>query len=176
MMKKLLVAAALGVASFSVSQTALATAPASELGLAHQGQPAWICGLSFQGEAEGAQIIVGDFEAKAHGRIKCVGLNGEKYEQKVRVTIGSDPIEAAIAFGDFEFAGRSAEISLFNCAPKALFGSYLIAEGQAAFGIGAGAFVATKISPPEIAVQVSVQLLSGFGIDLGLYRMRIEPM
>ena len=162
MLKNLFVAAAVLFLSMTAS--------------AHDGQPAWVCKMAFKGESQGAQIIVGHFHTEATGRIKCVGLNGDKYSRDVKISMGTSPISAAIGLGDFEFAGRSAEISLVNCHPDALLGTYLVAEGQVAVIGGAGAFAAAKIDPPQIAVQISMQLLEGFGVQLGFHRMTIAPL
>lgn len=145
------------------------------VGLTASAQPAWLCGMAFKGESKGAQILIGRFHTEAQGRLKCVGLDGKTYSRNVNISMGNSPLAPAVGIGHIKFVGRSAQISLFNCGPEALFGSYVIAKGQGSILGGAGAFVATKLAPPQVAVEIALQLTHGFGIELGVHRMIITP-
>jgi hypothetical protein len=92
------------------------------------------------------------------------------------ITMGSYFIGPVVGIGYFKFAGVGSEISLFNCDPSVLFGKYLVVNGQGAFGIGGGAFTATRIHPPEIAVNVSVKLEYGIGFQAGVESMTLTPL
>ncbi|MBX2996448.1 MAG: hypothetical protein KF681_16625 [Bdellovibrionaceae bacterium] len=141
-----------------------------------EARPAWVCGLAFEGESQGLQFIIGSFRTVAYGELNCTdGLGGE-YHRPVRVSMGTKFISPAIGIGTFRLAGVSAEISLFNLHPDVLLGQYVVAQGQVAFVGGVAAFTAVKVQPPQIAAQVSIQLLSGFGAHLGFHKMTIEAL
>ena len=139
-------------------------------------RPAWICGLAFEGESQGLQFILGSFRTEAYGELRCTDGLGGIYERDVRVTMGTKFLAPAIGIGQFKMAGVSAQISLLNAHPDVLLGNYVVAQGQAAFIGGVAAFTAVKVRPPQVAVQVSVQLLSGFGLHLGIHKMHIEAL
>lgn len=164
-MKKLIVAALALVAVSAQAQMVETDA-----------RPALVCGLEFQGRSHGAQFIVGRFHTEATGTLKCTDLIGGVYERPVRIEMGTHFLAPAVGLGDFQIAGVSGEISLFNAQPEVLFGKYAIAQGQAALIGGVGSFTAVKIGAPQIALQVSVQLMEGLGLHLGFHEMTIEPL
>lgn len=140
---------------------------------ANASQPAWICAMNFEGQSKGVQVIVGHFSTTATGSIECVGLDGAKYQKNVNIKMGMGPIAPAFGVGEFSFKGVSLGISLFNCHPDALLGNYVVVKGHGSAVIGAGAFVAAKVDLPQIAVQVATELTHGFGVEVGVRRMKI---
>ncbi len=161
-MKKFIVAAALSLIGFAAQ--------------AGEARPAWVCALGFEGEANGVQILVGHFSTVAYGQLACTDLMGGEYRQDVKITIGTEPIALNLAIGSFEFAGAAAEISLFNNHPTDLLGNYVVVQGRAAFALGAGAFTAVRVGLPNIAVNVSVEVMRGLGLQVGINQMRIEAL
>ncbi|UOF01259.1 hypothetical protein [Bdellovibrio reynosensis] len=134
----------------------------------------WVCGLAFKGTSKGLKIIVGHFKTVAYGHLKCKGLLGKTYSQRVMVSIGHHWIGPTAGIGYFKMAGVSSEISLFNKHPEAILGKYLVAQGEAAIIGGVGAFTAVKVGVPQIAANVSLQLLKGFGVQVGIDGLHIS--
>ncbi|MBX3018660.1 MAG: hypothetical protein KF767_12275 [Bdellovibrionaceae bacterium] len=161
-MKKFIVAAALSLIGFAAQ--------------AGEARPAWVCALGFEGQARGVQILVGSFKSVAYGEIRCTDLIGGEYVQPVKVTIGAEPVALNLAIGTFDFVGGAAEISLFNNQPSDLLGNYLVVQGRAAFALGAGAFTAVRVNIPNIALNISVEVMRGLGAQVGINKMRIEAI
>ncbi len=151
-----------------------ATSPNSAQAL--EAQPRWLCGLEFEGEARGIQILVGSFRSEATGVLHCTSTEGEEYERDVRVTMQTEPIGPTIGLGSFRFVGGAANISVPTSSPRALFGRYVVAQGRAAVIGGAGAFTAFHTSNRSLALNVSLQLVSGFGVEAGFTTMTLRPM
>lgn len=161
-MKKFLVMAALSLMGLAAHAT--------------EARPLWVCGLHFEGEAQGVQLILGSFRTEAVGSIDCTDGVGGTYHRDVRVTMGNRFLSPAAGIGHFELAGASAEISLFNLHPDVLLGNYVVTQGQGALIGGVGAFTAVKVRPPQVAVQVSLQVMTGWGVHVGVHRMKIEAL
>lgn len=134
----------------------------------------WVCGLHFTGTAKGLKVIVGHFKTVAYGHLKCKGVPGEVYSQRVMVTLGHHWIGPTAGIGYFKLAGVSSEISLPHKNPELLLGKYLVASGDAAIIGGVGAFTAVKVGLPQLAVNVSLKLLKGFGVHAGIDGMMIS--
>ncbi len=141
-----------------------------------QGKLSWTCGLGFKGSSMGVKVILGKFSTNAVGTLKCIDLEGNHFSRDVSVTMDSHFIGPVVGFGYFKFAGLASEISLFNCSPDVLFGNYLVAQGQGAIIGGAGTFAAVRVKPPEIAVNIALKLVKGFGVQVGIERLRITPL
>lgn len=165
-MKKLIVAAALALVAVSAQAQMVET----------QARPALVCAIAFKGHSHGAQLILGRFHTEATGVLKCTDMLGGVYERPIRIEMGTHCLAPAIGLGDFKIAGVSTEFSLLNHDPEVLFGRYAIAQGQAALIGGIGSFTAVKVAPPQVALQVSVQLMSGVGVHLGFHEMTISPL
>ena len=161
-MKKFLMIATLSLLAFSAQ--------------ANEGRAAWICGLNFHGESRGVQLLLGSFKTVATGELNCADGVGGVYKSPVRISMQSRFLAPTVGVGMFKMAGLATEISLLNSHPSVLFGNYLVAQGEVALVGGVGAFTAVRVSPPQIALNVSVQLLSGFGLEAGIQRMKIEPL
>jgi hypothetical protein len=131
--------------------------------------------MAFSGQSEGFQIFLGHFKTEASGTLNCVDGIGGTYSQDITVTMQTCALSATIGAGSFKIAGLSTEISLLDQSPEVLFGHYLVAQGQASIFAGAGAFTAVRVAPPQVALNVSVQLLTGFGLELGVQKMTIAP-
>lgn len=141
-----------------------------------QGKLSWTCGLTFTGTSEGVKVILGHFTTEAVGRLKCIDLEGHHFSKDVRVSMGSHWIGPVVGIGHFKFAGVSSEISLFNCSPNVLFGKYLVGHGQGAIIGGAGTFAAVRVKPPEVAMNISLKLLHGFGAQVGIESMTLSEL
>lgn len=135
--------------------------------------PAWVCHLGFKGEAHGFKVLVGNYHYHGKGDLNCVSLSGKKVHYPINIFMKAKPLSPQVAFGHMELYGQAAEISLFDTTPESIFGSYLVAQGQAAVLGGVGIISATRIEFPAIALQVSLQFAKGFGVNLGLNRMVI---
>ena len=138
--------------------------------------PAWACQLSFKGEAAGLQVIVGKFDVNAEGVLKCVTPFAEVKTIPVRINMSTNILAPRIAFGKFDVYGQSAQIGLFSNDPEDLLGTYIVAAGQGALVAGAGAMTAIHVGLPHITMQVSVQFVKGFGLNLGLTKMTLEEI
>lgn len=136
--------------------------------------PAWVCGLEFQGEAQGFKILIGEYKFKGTGDLRCVSANGVEAVYPVVVKMKALPLSPQISLGWMELYGLSTQISLFNTAPEALLGKYIIAQAQGAFIGGIGAITAVHVDEPGLALQVSLQLVHGLGINLGLNELEIK--
>lgn len=136
--------------------------------------PLWGCGLEFRGEAQGIQILVGSFRSEATGELHCQDRLGNTYNREVYITMQTEPLSPTIGFGSFEFVGGAANITLLNHHPRELFGEYIVAQGRAAVIGGAGAFTAFRVGRRDVSLQISTQLVSGFGVEAGITRMLIE--
>lgn len=136
--------------------------------------PEWNCALGFKGEATGFKILLGTYEFNGKGTLSCISALGQTVSYPVNVTMDARPLSLQIAVGHMELVGEALEIALFDCNPADILGTYYVAQGQAAIGLGAGAVAATRVDLPEVAFQLSVELTKGLGFNLGLNRMKIE--
>ncbi|KHD87582.1 MAG: hypothetical protein OM95_13385 [Bdellovibrio sp. ArHS] len=172
-MKKLVMILALSCAGMFANAETTALQPAG--GESHIAGGAWVCGLAFKGTSKGIKVIVGHFKTVAYGTLSCKGV-GQKYHQDVKIEIGHHWIGATAGIGYFKLAGVSSEISLFNSSPEVLLGKYAVAQGEAAIIGGVGAFTAVKVGLPQLAFNVSVQLLKGLGVQVGIDKLTISAI
>ncbi len=135
--------------------------------------PLWVCSLNFEGKSKSVQIIVGKSEFEGAGTIRCLSVSGERVELPITVTMQSKPIAARIGLGKMKLYGEALQISLFG-TPESLLGTYLVAEARAAVVGGAGVIAAVHADNDGLAVNVSLQLIKGFGFDLGFRKMKIK--
>jgi hypothetical protein len=136
----------------------------------------WVCGMQFKGVSKGIQLIFGKFKTKAYGTLNCASIHGEKYSRKIRIDINSYGIGPTIGIGYFKMRGISSQISLFNERPEDLLGKYSTTMYGGAVGAGLGYFSAFKIGMSQLAYNVSVQLLGGIGIKVGMEKMRVTAI
>lgn len=136
----------------------------------------WGCGLAFKGSSKGVKVIVGHFSTVAWGVLKCHGINGKHYSRNVKITIGHHWVGPTVGVGYFKLAGASSEISLFNSSPNVILGRYKVVQADAAIIGGAGAFTAVKVGLPQLAVNISLKLLKGIGVHVGIDKMKIEAV
>lgn len=164
------------VGAFAHAETDMQSNDAYDSDMQTQGLiGAWVCGMKFRGTSGGVKVIVGKFSTVAYGTLRCVGL-GKIYTQKVKVTIGHHFISPTVGAGYFKVYGKAAEVSLLNASPDKLLGKYLVAQGEAAVIVGAGAFTAVKVGLPQLAVEVSLQFLKGFGAQVGIDGMKVQAV
>jgi hypothetical protein len=138
--------------------------------------PAWACRLDFKGHAHGLQIILGKFSVKAEGTLNCVSPFEETKEIPVRINMSTKFLAPRVALGSFDVYGETAQIGLFTNNPEDLLGTYLVAQGQGALAAGAGVMTAIHASIPHLTMQVAVQFVKGFGLNVGLTKMTIEEI
>jgi|GEM_PF-1402998 hypothetical protein len=138
-------------------------------------QSAWVCGLHFKGTSKGIQLIVGKFTTVAYGTLHCKGFKGT-YTRDVKITMGGKCIGLTAGIGYFKIKGVSSEISLFNSDPSMILGKYLSVNGEAAIIGGVGTFAAVKVGMPQLAFNISVQLVGGLGLKAGVEKLRITAV
>ena len=138
--------------------------------------PAWGCNLTFKGHAQGLQAIVGKFSVKSEGTLKCVSPFQEVKTIPVAIDMSTNVLAARVAFGNFDVYGEALQINLFSNDPEDLLGTYYVAQGQGALIAGAGAMNAIHVGLPKLAMNVSVQFVKGFGLNLGLTKMTIKAL
>lgn len=136
---------------------------------------AWACAMKFTGTSKGFKIIIGSFKTVAYGTLSCKGIH-KTYSRKIKLEIGHHWIGPTAGIGWFKLAGKSAKISLLNADPSVLLGKYLVAQGEAAIIGGVGAFTAVKVGLPQLAVDISLQLLKGIGVQVGIDKLRITAI
>lgn len=173
-MKKLLSFALLALVGFA-SPAAFALDAGAPTPLAIEA-PLWGCGLEFRGEGSGLQVLIGSFRSEAVGELHCQNRVGEVYHRQVALTMQTAPLSPTVGFGSFEFVGGAANITLLNHHPRELYGEYVVAQGRAAVIGGAGAFTAFRVGRRDISLQISTQLVRGFGVEAGISNLLIERM
>ncbi len=153
-----------GLAAFSMSLASFADETA----------PLWTCNIAFTGEAEGVQIIIGKFEIDGQGDLNCISPAGDTYQAPVTIEMGSSPIAARIALGKFDVVGQSLNVSLLTGSPENLLGTYLVGHAQGAIVAGVGAVTGVHADFPEVGITINLQVLRGFGVNVGMSRLRIS--
>ncbi|MCC7404215.1 MAG: hypothetical protein IT288_07440 [Bdellovibrionales bacterium] len=136
--------------------------------------PLWNCAMEFEAKGEGLQLILGKYEVTGTGTLDCYGLNGQELSVPIKITMDSQPVNLRVAFGELYAKGVSAEIALFANSPEDLLGEYLAVRAEAAIIGGVGAFVATHAKFPALVLHVGLEFTHGFGVNLGIERMKIE--
>ncbi|MEQ1878919.1 MAG: hypothetical protein ABL958_19930 [Bdellovibrionia bacterium] len=134
----------------------------------------WMCGLKYEAQAQGFQVIAGSFAIVGKGEINCTNLNGSKEVIPVNVAIKTRPVAAKIAFGKYKVYGASANVYLLNHVPKDLLGNYYVAEAQGSIIGGVGVITGTHKTNRALSLYLSVNALKGFGMNLGASKMLIE--
>lgn len=166
-MKKIIVLAALTLAcgiGFTTQKAQAADAPA------------WVCNLAFKGQAKGLKIILGKYTFEGEGNLRCVSALGSAYDFPVALSMRAAPLSPGIALGKYNVYGESGQISLFNMDPNAVMGKYMIAQAHATLLGGVGTIVAVKAGNPHLSLTLSLNVQTGFGVDLALNQLRIEPI
>ncbi|MBY0554712.1 hypothetical protein K2P97_09295 [bacterium] len=135
--------------------------------------PAWVCALNFKGTSKSVQIIVGHSEFNGTGTVRCVSASQERVEYPITVKMSTKPLAPKIGLGKMELYGEALQIAISNGTPEALLGNYVIAEGRAAIIGGAGVIAAVRAADQNLSLSISLQLVKGFGFDLGFRKMVI---
>jgi len=136
--------------------------------------PAWVCNMNFSGKSTGVQFIIGKYVMKGKGTIRCLGALGETAEIPVDIKMKSTFISPTISLEKMKVYGEALSIMLFSTNPQDLLGDYLVAHADAAVGVGAGAFAATKLSLPDLTLQIGLRFNVGVGFHLGIEKMKIS--
>lgn len=136
--------------------------------------PAWVCSLNFNGTSKSVQLLVGHSEFNGTGTVKCVSVTNERAELPIKVTMSTKPLAPKIGLGKMKIYAEALQIAITDGTPEALLGKYIVAEGRAAVGVGAGAMVAAHVNNKGLSLNLAVQFVKGFGFDLGFRKMKIE--
>ena len=139
-----------------------------------QAAPAWLCNLNFQGKSKSVQVLIGVSEFNGTGTVRCIAPNHAEVEYPVTVTMKSKPLAPRIGLGKFEIYGEALQVAVSSANPEALLGKYLVAEARAGVGAGAGAIVAVHAQDKTLSLTLSLQVVKGFGVELGFRTMKIE--
>ncbi len=134
--------------------------------------PAWLCAVNFTGTSKSVQIIVGKSEFNGTGTVRCVSAGNERVELPVKITMHSH-FAPRIGLGKMELYGEALQVVVAG-NPQSLLGDYLVLEGRGAIGLGAGVIAATKLDDKSLTLSLSLQLVTGGGIELGFRKMKIE--
>ena len=134
--------------------------------------PAWVCAMNFTGTSKSVQIIVGKSEFKGAGTVRCVSASNERVEYPVTISMHSH-FAPRIGLGKMKLYGEALQVAIAG-NPESLLGTYLVAEGRAAIGVGAGFIAAVKADDDSVALNLSLQLVTGGGVELGFRKMKIE--
>ena len=134
--------------------------------------PAWLCALNFTGKSKSVQIIVGKSEFNGSGTVRCISAGNERVELPVKITMHSH-FAPRIGLGKMELYGEALQIAVAG-SPESLLGTYIVFEGRGAIGVGAGVIAATKADDKSLTLSLSLQLITGGGVELGFRKMKIE--
>ncbi len=134
--------------------------------------PAWLCAMNFTGKSKSVQIIVGVSEFNGTGTVRCVSADNERVEMPVKISMNSH-FAPRIGIGKMELYGEALQVAVAG-DPQSLLGSYLLAEARGTIGVGAGVIAATKVDDESLTLSLSLQLVTGGGIELGFRKMKIE--
>ncbi|MGZ3651192.1 MAG: hypothetical protein ACXVB9_06005 [Bdellovibrionota bacterium] len=137
-----------------------------------------LCGMSFEAEGGGVQILVGDFVMKGRGVIKCTDVQGHETRMPVNVQIGGkSPVALKVAMGWFKVAGVGTGVG-YAKSPQDLLGHYLTVNAEGAFLVGAGAKVAMhlKRNADAATLNVGIQGEEGFGFNVGFNSLTITAI
>lgn len=171
-MKKLLVILAVGLTGvFAHAQEPVMSTMDNDI---HAQGRLWVCGMQFKGTAKGFKIIAGHFKSVADGVLSCTSVHGKKWTKNIRVTFGAHCLSPTVGIGYMKYYGLGGEISLFNSDPEVILGKYLAVNADAAVILGAGAFRAVKVGMPQLAVNMSVKLEKGIGVNVGIDHLYIS--
>ena len=158
-----------------IKNTLAALAITVAAGMAHaNSNPAWLCNLNFSGKSKSVQVIVGHSEFSGKGTVRCISNDREELVMPIKVTMTSKPIAPRIGLGKMELYGEALQLTLTNSDPTSLLGSYLVAEGRAAVVGGVGVIAAVRAKDDNFSLNISLQVVKGFGVDLGFRKMKIE--
>ncbi len=131
----------------------------------------WACSMGFSGQATGVKLILGYYRYNAKGNLNCISASNERVSLPITVTMHASPISANISLSKMEMKGIAANISLLNTYPEAILGNYAVLQGSVAFIGGVGAMTAVHAELPSVTLNLSLQLVKGFGFNLGINRM-----
>ena len=132
------------------------------------------CELSYSVDGGGLQLGVGYFKLKGDGILDCMDSFGILHTRLVKVTLGGSPIAARIGAGYLFVTGQSASFG-FNGDMNDLYGSYLLAEGNAAVGLGVGAHFSIQNPINGLRMTLGITGSYGLGAEAGISLLKISP-
>jgi hypothetical protein len=135
----------------------------------------WLCNLRYQAQAQGFQIVVGQFEMKGKGTLNCVSATTDaKKSIPVIIRAKARPLSPKIAIGKYMLYGTSANIALLTHEPEDLLGTYYVAQAQGSVIGGLGVIVGTHVNHSDMTLHLSVNAVKGFGFNVGGSRFILE--
>lgn len=136
----------------------------------------WSCKMEFTAKGKGLQVIVGKFKLKGTGLVSCESDSGELRELPVRITIGGKPVQAQVAAGWLTVHGYAKPFGISG-SPESLFGDYAVAKAQVAIIGGVGTIAGVDIDKNDnLAFNIQIETVKGFGFSLGMDKFSIEPL
>lgn len=138
-------------------------------------EPVWSCAMTFEAKGGGAIVLVGYYEMNGTGRISCVDVAGNEEIIPIRVQLGGLPIQPNVGVGYFHIAGVASGIGVAT-DPRALLGHYVTLSAQAGVIVGAGGNIAVRGGRDALTLNLGVEVLHGFGAQLGVNQLIISPM
>ena len=145
---------------------------AGSLAQAEVKNPLYTCAMAFDIKGGGAQFVVGHYLLTGKGKLVCTDIQGNRSELPLKVTMGG-AVEPSIGFGYAHIVGLATGIGVSK-NPNELLGDYVVAGGQAALVVGAGAQVALHAADKALTLNADLQLVKGLGLNIGLNSVRIE--
>ena len=136
-------------------------------------KPLWVCSMNFEGKSKSVQVLVGKSEFEGAGTVSCISSTNEKAELPVIVTMETKPLAPYIGIGKMKLYGEALQLPLFG-TPETLLGKYVVVEARGSLKRGAGVIAAVHADNDGVALNVSLQLIKGFGFDLGIRKMKIK--
>jgi hypothetical protein len=137
--------------------------------------PLFQCALTFEAEGGGVQIIAGFFKLSGEGKIRCLDIAGNIEEIPVKVTLKTKPLALNVGIGAFEMAGIATGVGVAT-GPEALLGKYIVADAQAAIGVGVGANLSVRGGSEALTMNLGVNVTKGLGLQVGVTQMKIEAL
>lgn len=141
--------------------------------------PLWTCQLNFDAQGGGVQLIVGSYELRGGGELRCNDVYGNTQILPVGVRIGGSPIALRAAVGQFCVSGVASGVG-YATDPSALLGKYQTVGAAAAIGIaGLGADAGTHFKADcgdcraAATFNFSVQKTCGWGARAGYSTVEI---
>lgn len=147
----------------------------TQIAQARVSAPVWNCTLNFDVQGGGFKFIVGDFKLQGPGQINCMDVQGNMENIPVHVTLGGTPISLSAGIGTLRLSGIAAGIGVAG-EPSDLLGSYVIAGIRGSLFAGAGADLALHAQYGSVTFNASVQAVSGFGLNMGIDYLVINPI
>ena len=138
-----------------------------------ESSPLWDCALEFNIKGGGLQLLVGHFRLSGPGMLICNDTTGNSQEIPVQVSTGGRPLSLRIAAGRLHLRGAATGIGVEG-SPYDLLGTYEAVSADAAVVGGAGTEVSLHGGRGGATLDLSLELVTGFGFNFALERLEIR--